>query len=163
MACLNDFNYEILLSHCTLREGEEFIRSKYWETYYFEPGFMVLGLRTLGEGAIPVAIEDNTDDTVIFTFTKPCMGTFVLRIPGVPDEVKRVRTGYTKSLTLDRWTGSGGNRVAAEAITVRWTSRSGISATTSCPTSRLLKSAKNSSDLSTGRLITSPPNSGCLA
>ncbi|CAJ37214.1 DUF1894 domain-containing protein [Methanocella arvoryzae] len=117
MACLNDYNYEILLSHCTLRQGEEFIRSKYWETYYFEPGFQVLGLRTLGEGAIPVAIEDNTDDTIIFTYTKPCMGTFVLRIPGVPDEVKRVRTGYTKSLTLDRWTGSSGKTARAEAIT----------------------------------------------
>lgn len=107
MACLNDYDYEILLSHCSLRQGEEFIRSKYWETYYFETGFSVLGLRTLGEGAIPVAIEDNRDDTIIFTYTKPCMGTFVIRIPGVPDEVKRIRTGYTKSLTLERWTGTG--------------------------------------------------------
>lgn len=117
MTCLNDYNYEILLSHCSLRQGEEFIRSKYWETYYFEPGFTVLGLRTLGEGAVPVAIEDNTEDTIIFTYTKPCMGTFVIRIPGVPEEVKRVRSGYTKSLTLERWTGSGKKTVQAEAVT----------------------------------------------
>ncbi|HMK47632.1 MAG TPA: DUF1894 domain-containing protein [Methanocella sp.] len=116
MTCLNDYNYDLLLSHCTLRESEEFIRSKYWETYYFEPGFTVLGLRTLGEGAVPVAIEDNTNDTIIFPYTKPCMGTFVIRIKGVPDEVNRVRSGYTKSLTLDRWSRQPGTKSAPEAI-----------------------------------------------
>lgn len=107
MACLNDLDYEILLSHCTLRQAEEFIRSKYWETYYFEPGFSVLGLRTICDGAIPVAIDDKSDDTIIFPYTKPCMGTFVIRIQRVPEEVKRVRSGYTKTLTLERMANKG--------------------------------------------------------
>lgn len=116
MACLNDYNYEILLSHNNFAQSETFIRSKFWETYYFEPGFTILGLRLLGDGAVPVAVEDNTEDTLVFPYTKPCMGTFVIKIKGIPDEVKRVRTGYTKSLTLKQWTGSE-VKTQAEAVT----------------------------------------------
>lgn len=102
MACLNDYDYDILLSHKTYKESEEFIRSKYWETYYVEPGYTVLGLRILGDGYVPVAVEDNTDNLVL-PYTKPCMGTFVVRILEVPDEVARIRKEYKKSLTLERW------------------------------------------------------------
>ena len=118
MACLNDYKYDILLSHKTYSESEEFIRSKFWETYYFEPGFNVLGLRLLGETHVPVAVEDNTDDTLIFPYTKPCMGTFVIRIGGIPEEVTRVRSSYTRSLTLKHWTGSGEPRPADNAVAV---------------------------------------------
>lgn len=117
MPCLNDYDYEVLLQHITYEQAELFIRERYWETYYFEPGYRVLGLRVLGDTAVPVAIEDKSDDAVIFPYTKPCMGTFVLRFPGVSDEVKRIRSSYSKSLTLKRWTGSGGKKSDAVAIT----------------------------------------------
>jgi hypothetical protein len=116
MPCLNEYDYEVLLQHITYEQAEEFIREKYWETYYFEPGFRVLDLRVLGDTAVPIAIDDKTDDALIFPYTKPCMGTFVLRFPGVPDEVKRIRSSYSKSLTLKQWTGSKGKKEAV-AIT----------------------------------------------
>ena len=117
MTCLNDYDYEVLLQHITYDKADAFIREKYWETYYFEPGYRVLGLRLLGESAVPVAVEDDT--TLVFPYTKPCMGTFVLRFGDVPDEVKRVRSSYSKSLTLKRWTGTGekGKRPEAVAVT----------------------------------------------
>jgi hypothetical protein len=117
MTCLNDLDYEVLLQHITYEQADEFIREKFWETYYFEPGFRVLGLRVLGDTSVPVAIDHQTDDAVIFPYTKPCMGTFVLRFPGVPDEVKRIRSSYSKALTLKRWTGSGSKKQEAVAIT----------------------------------------------
>ncbi len=117
MTCLNDYEYTVLLQHITYGEAEAFIREKYWETYYFEPGFRVLGLRLLGETAVPVAVEDGRDDTLVFPYTKPCMGTFVLRFPNVPDEVKRVRSSYSKSLTLKQWADPKGKKSPAVAIT----------------------------------------------
>jgi hypothetical protein len=117
MPCLNDYDYEVLLQHITYEQAEQFIREKYWETYYFEPGFRVLDLRLLGDVAVPIAIDEKTQDALIFPYTKPCMGTFVLRFPGVPDEVKRIRSSYSKSLTLKQWTPEKGKKNQAVAIT----------------------------------------------
>lgn len=117
MTCLNDYEYTVLLQHITYGQAEAFIREKYWETYYFEPGFRVLGLRLLGETAVPVAVEDGRDDTLVFPYTKPCMGTFVLRFADIPDEVRRVRSSYSKSLTLKQWADPKGKKSPAVAIT----------------------------------------------
>lgn len=104
MACLNDYNYDILLAHETYKESEKFIRAnpKFWETYYVEPGYSVLGLRILGDKFVPVAVEEGTNN-LILPYTKPCMGTFVVRIINVPDEVERIRKNFKRDLTLERW------------------------------------------------------------
>jgi hypothetical protein len=73
----------------------------------------VLDLRVLGDTAVPIAIDDKTGDALIFPYTKPCMGTFVLRFPGVPEEVQRIRSSYSKSLTLKQWTGTGKKQAVA--------------------------------------------------
>lgn len=73
MACLNDYDYDILLSHQTYPESEKFILSKYWETYYVEPGYSVLGLRILGSDYVPIAVEDDTDN-LILPYTKALHG-----------------------------------------------------------------------------------------
>ncbi|MGA9138761.1 MAG: DUF1894 domain-containing protein [Methanocella sp.] len=117
MPCLNDYDYEVLLQHITYAQAEDFIREKYWEVYYFEPGYRVLGLRLLGDTAVPVAVEAESDDTLVFPYTKPCMGTFVLRFGGVADEVKRIRSSYSKSLTLGRYADASGKKREAVAIT----------------------------------------------
>jgi len=102
MACLNDYDYDILLSHTTYAMGEKFILAKYWETYYVEPGYTVLGLRILGSEYVPIAVEDNTNNLVL-PYTKPCMGTFVVRIKNVPEEVDRIRKNFERTLTLKQW------------------------------------------------------------
>jgi hypothetical protein len=102
MGCLNDYDYDILLSHKTYKESEEFIRARYWETYYVEPGYTVLNLRILGADHVPIAVEDNTNN-LILPYTKPCMGTFVVRIKNVPDEIARIRKEFDKTLTLKQW------------------------------------------------------------
>jgi hypothetical protein len=102
MACLNDYDYDILLSHETYPVSEKFILSKYWETYYVEPGYSVLGLRILGSDYVPIAVEDNTDN-LILPYTKPCMGTFVVRIKNVPAEVERIRKNFERTITLKQW------------------------------------------------------------
>ena len=102
MACLNDYDYDILLSHTTYKMAEQYILAKYWETYYVEPGYSVLGLRMLGNEYVPVAVEDNTNN-LIFPYTKPCMGTFVVRIKNLPEEVDRIRNNFERTLTLKQW------------------------------------------------------------
>jgi hypothetical protein len=67
-----------------------------------EPGYTVLGLRILGDKFVPVAVEENTNN-VIMPYTKPCFGTFVVRIINVPEEVARIRKEFKKDLTLERW------------------------------------------------------------
>lgn len=107
MACLQDFDYDILLSHVTYKMSEQFILSKYWETYYVRPGYNVLGLRILGDEYVPIAVEDNTNN-LIMPYTKPCMGTFVVRIKNVPEEVERVRNNHERAITLKQWRKNAG-------------------------------------------------------
>ena len=102
MACLNDYDHDILLSHTTYKVGEQFILDKYWETYYVEPGYSVLGLRILGSDYVPIAVEDDTNNLIV-PYTKPCMGTFVVRIKNVPEEVDRIRKNHERTLTLKQW------------------------------------------------------------
>ncbi len=102
MACLNDYNFDILMQNVTYQEAEKYIRSKYWETYYVEPGYSVLGLRILGSDFVPVAVEEETNN-LILPYTKPCFGTFVVRIINVPEEVVRIRKEFKRDLTLERW------------------------------------------------------------
>jgi hypothetical protein len=63
----------------------------------------VLGLRPLGKDYIPVAIDDKDENNIIFPFHDSTMGPLVIRINGVPAEVKRVRENYSKDLTLKKW------------------------------------------------------------
>ena len=102
MTCLQDYDHDILLSHQTYKVSEQFILSKYWETYYVEPGYSVLGLRILGSDYVPIAVEDDTNNLII-PYTKPCMGTFVVRIKNVPEEVERIRKSFERTITLKQW------------------------------------------------------------
>ena len=56
----------------------------------------------LAANSFPVAVEENTNN-LILPYTKPCFGTFVVRIINVPEEVARVRKEFKKDLTLERW------------------------------------------------------------
>ncbi|NIA02916.1 MAG: DUF1894 domain-containing protein [Nitrospirae bacterium] len=85
MVCIDELNYEILLSKSTYKDCSKFIRSKYKETYIVEPGFKIFNAFIIGVPPIYVAV---LDDTVVFPYTKPCYGTFVLSIENAEAALK---------------------------------------------------------------------------
>lgn len=71
--------YEILLRHCSFKEIAQFIRKHCSEYYEVPPGYKLFNIHIIGIPPILVGVDDNL---LIFPYTKPCHGTFLLRVVG---------------------------------------------------------------------------------
>lgn len=88
MGCIELMDPEILLSHSSFKEGREYIKRNFKDVYEVEPGYKLFDIYLIGVQPIVVGVED---DYVIFTYVKPCHGTFVLKIRG-EEEIARLRS-----------------------------------------------------------------------
>jgi hypothetical protein len=93
MACINDIEYEILLSGATLGECEKFIRKNSDEVFHVKGGYKVCDVPLMGSKPIPIGVKGST---MFFVFTKPCFGLFVLKIKDADAEIKRLRSSAKK-------------------------------------------------------------------
>jgi hypothetical protein len=82
-------NYEILLRNSGFKECSDFIKKNFKEIFYVPPGFKIFDNYLVGLPPIPLAVDAGD---VIMPFVKPCLGCFVLRVPG-GGEVERLRKG----------------------------------------------------------------------
>jgi hypothetical protein len=80
-------NYEILLRDGSFKECREYIRKNFTEFIDVQPGFKIFDIYIIGVPPIAVGLDG---DFVIFPYTKPCHGTFLLRVND-PDEAQRLR------------------------------------------------------------------------
>ena len=87
MGCLESLPYEVLLSKITFKEAREFL-SRYPEKYDVEPGYQLFDVRIIGVPPIRVAVDG---EALLFPFTKPCHGTFLVRVPEAGDEIAKLR------------------------------------------------------------------------
>lgn len=87
MGCIDEMNYEILLSKATYRECSAFVRANYDDVYIVPPGYHMFDVFIIGVPPIYVGVDG---DNIIFPYTKPCHGTFVLTIPS-PEEVGELK------------------------------------------------------------------------
>ncbi|HMA04918.1 MAG TPA: DUF1894 domain-containing protein [Methanomicrobiales archaeon] len=87
MGCIEELKYETILSHASFKECRDYLKEHFTERFEVEPGFKIFDSYIIGIPPILVAVEG---DTVIFPYTKPCHGTFLLRID-CADEVARLR------------------------------------------------------------------------
>ncbi|NLX48791.1 MAG: DUF1894 domain-containing protein [Methanospirillum sp.] len=87
MSCIDQIEYEIILSGASFREGAEYIRKHFGEHYEVDPGYRLFDAHLIG--VPPVVLGVDAED-VIFPYTKPCRGTFLLRARG-PEEIARLR------------------------------------------------------------------------
>ncbi len=87
MGCIDEMNYEILLSDSGFKECADFIKKNFKEIFYVPPGFKIFDNYLVGLPPIPLAVDAGD---VILPYVKPCHGCFVLRIPG-GEEVERLR------------------------------------------------------------------------
>ncbi|HUK92902.1 MAG TPA: DUF1894 domain-containing protein [Methanomicrobiales archaeon] len=87
MGCIEELKYETILSHASFRECREYVKDHFRERIEVEPGFKIFDSYIIGIPPIFVGIDG---DSVVFPYTKPCHGTFLLRIKS-PAEVERLR------------------------------------------------------------------------
>jgi len=75
MGCLENMNYEILAKNCSFKEARELISKECQERYEVPPGFKLLDKALIGIPPILVGIKD---EKLVYGYTKPCHGTFVV-------------------------------------------------------------------------------------
>jgi hypothetical protein len=93
MGCVEDLGYEVLKSGVSFRECREFIENSCTEIFYVDPGFRIFDKCLIGVPPIAIGLDGSS---VILPYTKPCYGTFILRVES-PEEAGMVREkGRTK-------------------------------------------------------------------
>jgi hypothetical protein len=77
MGCIESLPYEVILRGASFKECRDYIRNQFKESIEVKPGFKIFDTHIIGVPPISVALDG---DFVIFPFTKPCHGTFLLRV-----------------------------------------------------------------------------------
>jgi hypothetical protein len=85
--------YEIILRDASFRECREYIRTNCREYIDVDPGFKIFEKHIIGVPPISIGFEG---DVIIFPFTKPCYGTFLMKIED-RDEAERIRRFAVKN------------------------------------------------------------------
>ena len=79
--------YEIILRDASFRQCREYIRANCKEYVDVDPGFKIFDKHIIGVPPISIGFEG---DVIIFPFTKPCYGTFLMKIEDHA-EAERIR------------------------------------------------------------------------
>ena len=88
MGCLEKLKYEIIERHVSFKEAAAYVKTHCREYYEVPPGFRLYDIHIIG--VPPVLIGIGEDATIIFPYTKPCHGTFLLKMEG-GSEIARIR------------------------------------------------------------------------
>ena len=88
MGCLESLPYEIVMSRISFPEARDAL-SRYKEKYDVQPGYQIFDMRRIGVPPVRIAVDG---DAILFPFTKPCHGTFLIRVPGADEEIEKLRT-----------------------------------------------------------------------
>jgi hypothetical protein len=91
MSCIEQKKYKILLEKTTFKESREYIEKNSDEVHYVSPGYKIFNdYYVIGIPPIALGAKGNA---LLFTYTKPCHGTFVLTIDdeGSIKEIERLR------------------------------------------------------------------------
>lgn len=87
MGCLEALKPEVILSQASFKEAREYIRKNVREYHEVEPGYKIHDVHIIGVPPLYVGIEG---EHLIFPYTKPCHGTFVVKVAGGED-IARLR------------------------------------------------------------------------
>jgi hypothetical protein len=88
MGCVESMNYEILMRDASFRECRDYIKQHFKEFIDVQPGFKIFDVYLIGVPPIAIGLDA---DFIVFPYTKPCHGTFLLRVEDTAEAV-RLRT-----------------------------------------------------------------------
>lgn len=87
MSCIEQMKYKIHLDRISFKEAREYIEKNSDEVYYVSPGYKIFkDYYIIGIPPIAVGAKGNA---LVFPYTKPCHGSFVLSIDD-EDSIKEI-------------------------------------------------------------------------
>jgi hypothetical protein len=88
MSCIEQMKYKLLLERTSFREAREYIEKNSDEVYYVDPGYKIFNdYYIIGVPPVAMGVKDRE---LIFTYVKPCHGTFVMALES-EEEINRLR------------------------------------------------------------------------
>jgi len=100
MSCIEQMKYQIHLERTSFKDARAYIEKNSDEVYYVSPGYKIFkDYYIIGIPPIAMGAKGNA---LIFPYTKPCHGSFVLSIDNEDSikEINRLReTGEKKATT----------------------------------------------------------------
>jgi hypothetical protein len=109
MSCIEQMKYRLYLERTSFKEAREYIEKNSEEVYYVDPGYKIFKDYYI-IGVPPVAMGVRGGE-MLFTYVKPCHGTFVMGIDS-EEEIARLRENEEKKIKKSL---KGGVRDKAEA------------------------------------------------
>ncbi|MDY0129534.1 MAG: DUF1894 domain-containing protein [Methanosarcina vacuolata] len=87
MSCIEQMKYTIHLQKISFKEAREYIEKNSDEVYYVSPGYKIFkDYYIIGIPPIAMGVKGNA---LVFPYTKPCHGSFVLSIDD-EDSIKEI-------------------------------------------------------------------------
>lgn len=77
MGCIESLPYDVIMRGGSFKECRDYVRKQFREFLDVQPGFKIFDTHIIGVPPISIGLDG---DFVIFPFTKPCHGTFLLRV-----------------------------------------------------------------------------------
>jgi hypothetical protein len=95
MSCVEQMKYKLYLERTSFKDAREYIERNSDEVYYVEPGYKIFKDYYM-IGVPPVAMGVKGEE-MLFTYVKPCHGTFVMAIES-DEEISRLRAREEEKL-----------------------------------------------------------------
>jgi hypothetical protein len=88
MGCIEKLKYDVIDKHISFKEAAVYIDKNCAEIYEVKPGFKIFDKAMIGIPPVRIGLDG---DVVTFPFTKPCYGTFLLRVsdPAEADQIRK--------------------------------------------------------------------------
>ncbi len=99
MSCIEQMKYTIHLQKISFKEAREYIEKNSDEVYYVSPGYKIFkDYYIIGIPPIAMGVKGNA---LVFPYTKPCHGSFVLSIDDEDSikEINRLREAEKEKVT----------------------------------------------------------------
>ena len=110
MSCIEQMKYKLLLERTSFREAREYIEKNSDEVYYVDPGYKIFkDYYIIGVPPIAMGVKGME---LIFTYVKPCHGTFVMALES-EEEISRLREREREKVKASLT--KGGQKEKAEA------------------------------------------------
>ena len=95
MSCIEQLKYRLYLERTSFKEAREYIEKNSEEVYYVDPGYRIFKDYYI-IGIPPVAMGVRGKE-LLFTYGKPCHGTFVMGLDS-DEEIARLRENEARKV-----------------------------------------------------------------
>ncbi|OPY53700.1 MAG: hypothetical protein A4E49_01294 [Methanosaeta sp. PtaU1.Bin112] len=112
MSCVEQLKYKLYLERTSFKEARDYIEKNSDEVYYVDPGYKIFKDYYI-IGVPPVAMGVRGKE-MLFTYVKPCHGTFVM---GIDSEEEIARLRENEKAKIKKSLKSGGLKAQADSVT----------------------------------------------